>query len=243
MSEEKATEATQEVAEGKAETAAEGSTPKKRFSRRGKITLGVVAAVVVVAAIGLFVWHEQPSFCSAICHTPMDPYLPTYEAEPGQPAVDKWGNSIPDAAGMMAATHRAEAGSDCMDCHVPTLGEQVSEGLSWASGNYEVYSMGDYSNVLKERSLAQLTSARGIASEEFCLNPACHDLTREELEAKTADRAFNPHASDHGTVDCGTCHKAHRQSVMYCSKCHDAAAANIPDGWISYQEAQALEAM
>ena len=222
--------------------AAEKAPSKKRLGRKGAITLGVVAAVVVVAAIGLFVWHEQPSFCSAICHTPMDSYLPTYEAEPGQQAVDKWGNQIPDAAGMMAATHRVE-GTDCLDCHVPTIGEQVSEGISWVSGNYEIYNMGSYSNVMMERSLTDLTEARGIANEEFCLNSGCHNMTREQLEESTADMAFNPHkASGHGAVDCGTCHKAHRQSVMYCTKCHDAAMANLPEGWISYQEAQALEA-
>ncbi len=237
MSEDNKTEAPQEAPQEKAET----KPFRKRMGRKGRITLGVVAAVVVVAAIGLFVWHEQPSFCSAICHTPMDPYLPTYEAEPGQPAVDKWGNAIPDASAMMAATHRVE-GADCMDCHVPTLGEQVSEGISWVSGNYEIYDTASYKGVMMERNLADLTEARGIANEEFCLRSGCHDMTREELEASTADLAFNPHSTKHGTPDCGTCHKAHRQSVMYCTKCHDGAAANMPEGWLTFQEAEALEA-
>lgn len=66
------------------------SAPAPKRVRRGAIVGGVVAVVVVVAAIGAFVWHEQPSFCNAICHTPMDGYLETYEATPGQPATDKW---------------------------------------------------------------------------------------------------------------------------------------------------------
>ena len=65
------------------------NAPAPKRARRGAIVGGVVAVVVVVAAIGAFVWHEQPSFCNAICHTPMDGYLETYEATPGQPATDK----------------------------------------------------------------------------------------------------------------------------------------------------------
>ena len=42
-----------------------------RHSKKGKrnklAIVGAVAAVVVVAGIGFFVWHEQPSFCNAFC--------------------------------------------------------------------------------------------------------------------------------------------------------------------------------
>ena len=55
----------------------------KRKGRRWPIVVGVIAAVVVAAGAGFWVWHEQPSFCAAICHTPMDEYLETYEQEPG----------------------------------------------------------------------------------------------------------------------------------------------------------------
>ena len=89
--------------------------------------------------------------------------------------------------------------------------------------------------------MSDLTEARGIADEEFCLGSGCHDMTREELTELTADRAFNPHDTSHGEVACGTCHKAHRQSVMYCSKCHDAATASVPEGWVTFQEAERLE--
>ena len=35
--------------------------------------VGVVVAVVLVCAGGgFYVWHNQPSFCNAICHEPMD---------------------------------------------------------------------------------------------------------------------------------------------------------------------------
>ncbi len=85
---------------------AEPAAQKKK--KKWPIVVGVVVAVLVVAGAGFWVWHEQPSFCNAICHTPMDAYLPTYEAEPGQAATDVWGNEVANASGMMAAVHRAE---------------------------------------------------------------------------------------------------------------------------------------
>ena len=132
----------------------EEAAPKKKGKKKWPIVVGVVVVVLIAAGAGFWVWHEQPSFCNAICHTPMDPYLPTYEAEPGQPATDKWGNEVADASSMLAATHRAQEGTTCMGCHVPTLSEQISEGISWVTGNY-VYP-------LEERGVDDLTEARGL---------------------------------------------------------------------------------
>ncbi len=226
--------------------AAEAAPAAKRPRKRAPIAVAVVAAVLVVAGAGLWVWHEQPSFCGAICHVSMDPYLPTYEAEPGQPAEDKWGNEVADASGMMAATHRAADGSTCLSCHVPTLGEQVAEGMSWVSGDYEVVSVGNEGYALIERPLSQLVEARGLGSgEEFCLNDACHvnedgtPMDRADLVAITADQERNPHVEQHGEVTCDSCHKAHRASVNYCSKCH--ADAEIPEGWLSVAQEKQLE--
>ena len=103
------------------------NAPAPKRAHRGAIVGGVVAVVVVVAAIGAFVWHGQPSFCNAICHTPMDGYLETYEATPGQPATDKWGNPVADASGMLSAVHRASV-LTCTQCHADM---QVPEG--WIS--------------------------------------------------------------------------------------------------------------
>lgn len=105
------------------------SLPPRRKKKKWPIVVGVVVAVLVVAGAGFWVWHEQPSFCNAICHTPMDAYLPTYEAEPGQAATDVWGNEVANASGMMAAMHRAQNGTTCLGCHVPTLSEQIGEGM------------------------------------------------------------------------------------------------------------------
>lgn len=207
------------------------AAPKKK-GKKWPIVVGVVAVVLIAAGAGFWVWHEQPSFCNAICHTPMDPYLPTYEAEPGQAAVDKWGNEVADASSMMAAKHRADQGTTCMGCHIPSIGEQMSEGLNWVSGNYV--------NPLEERDLEQLVEARGVESDEFCLNESCHNLTREDLQKATADMEFNPHVAQHGEIECSECHKAHRASVMYCTQCH--SEAEVPEGWLTVAEANKLSA-
>ena len=159
--------------------------PMEKRKRLG-ITLGCIAVVLVVAGAGFMVWHEQPSFCNAICHDPMDPYLPTFEATPGQPATDKWGNKVKDASSMLAAVHN-QVGKTCMDCHVPQLDEQMAEGAEWVTGNYD--------SPLGERTATQLVEARGLEnSDEFCMNTSCHPYGREELEKKTAWMGkINPH--------------------------------------------------
>ena len=214
-----------------------GSAPagkKKRTwtRRRLGITVGVAVAVVVVAGAGFWCWHEQPSFCNAICHNPMDPYLPTYEAVPGEAATDKWGNEVDDASGMLAAVH-GQVGKTCLDCHTPVLEEQVTEGVEWVSGNYD--------SPLSERTSVQLVEARGADdSDELCMNESCHPYTRDDLVKKTAWMGeINPHTPQHGDQECGTCHKAHRASVMYCTQCHSEAV--VPDGWVTYEESVALE--
>lgn len=205
---------------------------RKRFG----MTVGVIIAIVVVAGAGFWCWHEQPSFCNAICHTPMDPYLPTYEASSGEAgaetAVDKWGNEVADTSGMLAAVH-AQVGKTCLDCHVPSLDEQVTEGVEWVSGSYEA--------PLQERALDELVRARGLEdTDEFCMNESCHPYTRDDLAKKTAWMGeINPHDPQHGEQECGTCHKAHRSSVMYCTQCHSEAV--VPDGWVTYEESVALE--
>ncbi len=213
-----------------AENEVAGAPKKKR--KKNKLII-VAAAVVILAALGVggWIWHEQPSFCNAICHTPMDPYLPTYESTPGQPAVDKWGNEVKNASAMLTPTHRAEQDITCIDCHVPTLGEQVTEAVHWVTGSYVVVDNETFGGVLEERSSAELGDARGISNDEFCLNDACHKITREDLKTETADRypKINPHDAHHVKQDCTNCHKAHRASVMLCSECHTEAV--VPDGW------------
>lgn len=215
--------------------------PSDKRRKRG-IVIGVVAAVVIVAGAGFWVWHEQPSFCNAICHTPMDAYLDTYEQPLGQAGVDKWGLEVDDTSGMMAVTHRA-AGLSCLKCHEPQLAEQISEGINWVGGNYEVVTNAAGQKVPTERTLADLTEARGIPSEQFCLNSGCHvnddgsAMTVDDLRAKTEGHGYNPHAWHNGDMECGDCHKAHATSVNQCTECH--AEAEVPAGWLTASQEKA----
>ena len=222
-----------------------GATPSlKRGRRKVTAVVATVAVVLVAAGAGFMVWHDSPSFCNAICHTPMDGYLTTYESTPGEAATDKWGNQVADASSMLAPVH-AQEDITCVGCHVPQMSEQVTEGFGWLTGSYSVVQTVDERFVPEEKSLSDLTAARGIASEAFCLNSGCHvnddgsTMTRDDLVEKTSYMKRNPHVQEHGEVACSECHKAHRASTVYCSKCH--SDATIPDGWISYKEAEALE--
>lgn len=210
------------------------AAPKKK-GKKWPIVVGVVAVVLIAAGAGFWVWHEQPSFCNAICHTPMDPYNATYDQEANTTGIDKWGNEVKNTSAMLSITHKASvedggAGATCMSCHVPTLSEQMSEGMNWVTGNY-VYP-------LEERDTDMLTEARGTEGDSFCLNESCHNLTRADLIEATSNREFNPHVAQHGEIACSECHKAHRASVLYCTQCH--SEAEVPDGWLTVAEANKL---
>lgn len=224
----------------------QNQAPGRTFSvRRPKKRAGIIAAVAVavvaVAGAGFWVWHEQPSFCASICHTPMDPYYVTYEQGVGGVGYDKYYNTVESTQGMMAAVHH-DANVTCMGCHVPSLSEQIGEGIGWATGGYTVYDTEMQTVVLPQRTLADLTEARGVEDDALCMNEACHTngtevATRDDLAQATASGSGrNPHDQHHGAIACDTCHKAHTQSINYCSDCHDDA--DIPDGWLSVADAQ-----
>jgi hypothetical protein len=218
--------------------------PKRVRRKRWPAVVGIIAVVAIAAGAGFWAWHETPGFCGAICHTPMENYPATLEASVGQPAVDKYGNAVSDANGMLAAVHYAE-GKDCLSCHPSDINQQLSEGTHWVSGDY------DYP--LKERSLVQLLESSGSGTTsadgaEFCLREGCHVtskgavMTPDDLLRATAGAVRNPHnapsTSTHDALvyDCSDCHKAHRASVNLCSRCH--TDATLPDGWIDYAQDQ-----
>jgi len=213
-----------------------GPTQSKAAGKRRLMVLAVIVVVLLVSGVGGWIWHEQPSFCNAFCHVPMDKYYDTFSATSGAPTADKYGNTVADASGMLAVTHR-EAGEDCLACHVPTISEMASEGIAWVSG--------DYYFPLSERTLSDLTEARKLPDDEFCLNSSCHHLdqdsnvitTREELTKASSDLPFNVHDPHHDEFACSDCHKAHRASVDICANpgCHQGAAP-VPPGWLNALE-------
>lgn len=212
-------------------TAEDAQAAKKQQKRRKRgITIGVICAIVIVAGAGFWVWHEQPSFCNAICHAPMDPSLETYEGKSGESGVDKWGNYVEDMGTLMVVQHKEAADTACLDCHVPTIDQQLGEVVHWVGGTYGY--------PLDERSMTELNAYRHLPNaDEFCLNEGCHNMTRDDLARATGGQKYNPHAAiaGHRQMECSDCHKAHRQSVMACTRCHDEA--NVPDGWLSATDA------
>ena len=184
--------------------AGEVAAKAKKSRKKAGVIAGVVAGVIVVAGIGFFVWHEQPSFCNAICHQPMDPYVEGYHS---------------DDNAILASVHE-RTDTNCLDCHEPTLSEQVAEGMAWLTGDFTVDEQGF---IVHEGEAFDYDDAT-------CETNGCHDY--EQVIAATADwdgeAGTNPHDSHLGKLECGDCHSSHGQSTLYCDTCH---SLSLPDGW------------
>jgi hypothetical protein len=164
---------------------------KKRWLIAG---LGVVI-LAVSAGFGFQVYHEQPSFCS-LCHI-MEPYVDSLTGG--------------EATAMGSGHYKDDV--VCIDCHEPTLEQQMEE--------LEIYISGDYETPLKQRRFDQ----------EWCLR--CHGSYEEIAEQPAVlEMERNPHGSHYGELDCRICHKMHQTSELYCASCHDDVT--IPDGWVAY---------
>lgn len=140
---------------GKTDASMQGSSLNKGGMNRKRIVIAVVVAVAIVAGCGMFAWHNSPSFCGTVCHTPMSKYVSDFEAGP----VD--GGS----SAMLAAYHGADVDMNCLSCHEAKIDEQVTEGMSWVSGSYNFDSS---SQMLESRS-------GEFATAEFCLRSGCRD--------------------------------------------------------------------
>lgn len=167
----------------------------KRLKKIRPATIAViaVAAVIVIggATAGMLVWHEQPSFCADLCHI-MQPY------------EDAWASS-----GFEAHLH-AVKDVECLDCHDPTVKQQVDEVVKFVTKDYKV--------PLRERKVKQ----------QVCLSCKEHD-NYPALAETTKDWKRNVHASHWGEMECYLCHKQHRANVLYCTKCH--TDLTLPEGW------------
>lgn len=217
-------------------TSEKGTNPMPK-KHRGKCTTIaiVVVAVVAVAGIGLWNWHNQPTFCNAACHMPMDGYVQSYEVPTNGVSTDKWGNVVSNPNAMMAYVH-GQNGYTCLDCHTPTVQQQIGEVQAHVSGSYDF--------PLEEQSIKALLkdSSQTGDSESYCLQSGCHDITRQDLTNLTADMGiYNPHSWQHGEIDCDECHKSHRASVYQCTQCHEDAESELPDGWVDYTESQRMK--
>ena len=190
------------------------AAPAPKRARRGVIVAGVIVGLIALCALPvvqrLARWllhfrHEQPSFCNAICHSPMDKYVETYsEGDPGK-----------------LVTQHAAAGDTCLSCHEAEFATQVSEAMAWASDSYPM-----------DEATGMLATGKEFASEEFCARSGCHSM--DEVVAGTwgfegNDEKYNPHSSHQDyALECGDCHKVHEKSTLVCNECH---ALTAPEGW------------
>lgn len=177
---------------------------EKRRKKSLWMGVGIVVAVVICAGVGFSMWHNQPTFCNAICHKPMDVY------------VDGFYNDT----SLLAHTHQ-KSHVNCLDCHVPTLDEQIGEAVSWVKDDYEVLEDG------------HLKTVGVTADTKMCFSSGCH--TNDEIIEATKNwggvEGVNPHQSHQGeAIDCSNCHGVHTTSAMYCNTCHDY---KVPEGWIN----------
>ena len=200
---------TSEGAAAPSASGAAGSPAPKRSHRRAWTTVGIVAAIIVVAGAGFWAWHEQPSFCNAICHSPMDRYVETYDS--GDP--------------HLGITAHANADVTCLKCHEAELTTQVSEAMAWMSDSYPVTEEG------------ALATGKEFADEQFCAKSGCHHELGDGYDEITAnlwgfagnDAKYNPHASHQDlALECGDCHGIHETNVLVCNECH---SLNLPEGW------------
>ena len=180
------------------------STEEKRTRRTRLYVIGsVVAALVVSAIAGGLTWHKQPSFCGAVCHSPMAAYSASY-TDPNQ----------------LVAKHAKAAKVTCLDCHESKVSEQLTEATRAITGNYVVQS-------------GYLTPSEPVSFDNSrCLGcHGSPHASRAELVKKTAAKygAYNPHAEPHFHVPCITCHQMHGPSRNYCANCH--FKAGVPAGW------------
>lgn len=189
---------------GEAQGGSANKVAPGRKRKKWSVAAGVVAAVLVVAGAGFWVWHEQPSFCAAVCHDTMGKYLETYED-----------------SDYLVHDHAVE-GIDCLDCHTPELSEQFAELQLQLSGNYRVplaKMETDDGFCLRDgcHTREEIESHTVVAVDGAEVSP--HTTT---IDASAAQMK-NPHGDGGESLACSTCHTSHRESkeIDYCyDTCH-----------------------
>lgn len=179
------------------------SAPLEKKRKKWPIVVGIVVVVLVCAGAGFMAWHQQPSFCNAVCHSPMDNYVNSF---------------YDDNSNTMANLHK-QAGNNCLDCHETNINEQASEAFAWMGGNFKTDASGNI-----------VGAVSSSADQKFCLRSGCHN--QADIVAATQNwggqAGVNPHDSHLGTVQCSNCHSSHGTSNLMCNSCHDW---QVPEGW------------
>ncbi len=191
----------------------ESETLKRTMAPKGKIW-PIVLSVIFIAVIAFFVaflhWHEQPTFCSTMCHNNMAKYVDGYNSEDDSLLVSK----------------HAQAGVTCLGCHwsQAKMMDLVHEVVLYVGDGYT----------------DPLTDHKEFVNDAFCgtchdgnLEEANHAQTKEQA---TEGQVLDPHnipdipAHQAANITCGDCHSVHKTSTMVCAQCHDGMA-EVPEGW------------
>lgn len=182
-------------------------------------TLGIGVPVLAVFTVvsyqgSMRVLHDYPSLC-ATCHV-IDDYYASWQKS-------DFMDYRHTVEGRTVKVSTVEGYQDkevvCKDCHYAPPQRIFEELFNYMSGRYKI--------PLEERRLA--------TAECFDCHKDYDNLIKltENLEEKypgLPQPKWNPHKSHFGEVECRVCHKAHRDSVDFCSTCHGATMAKQP-GW------------
>lgn len=182
--------------------------PNRSKRKRWPIALAVAIVVVAFAGAGMWVWHEQPSFCSTVCHDTMSSYVESWE----------------DSSYTVHA--HAEQGVACLDCHEPVIYEQMQEAVKQVTGDYTLpLAKMDVSDDFcltdgchSQESIEQATAAMVV------------DGTTVNPHTQTVNAAANnPHDGSGEKPACSECHSMHRSSkeMEYCYSCHHAETFDV----------------
>lgn len=124
------------------------------------------------------------------------------------PYYDSWAD---DDSVLLAHKHE-EMGISCQTCHDRTVLESIGEIKDYIVG-YEV--------PLPETQMSMDTCFTCHESYDNIIPLTDPAITGEER---------NPHAGHFGELECGVCHNMHRESVDYCSSCHNPVTNE--EGWV-----------
>ena len=204
-------------------------TTAPKAPKRWPIVVAAFAVVIIAVAVAFLHLHEEPRFCSTICHTNMTKYVDGYYSE--DPS--------------MTVTAHENADVTCLGCHwsQAKLLDLVHEVVLYVTDSYP----------------NPLHDMKEFVSDEFCgaCHDGVTAPTKEEATAgwtidPHADLNADVEAAGYGKttanpmhegldIACGDCHSIHKQSTMVCAECHDDV--EVPAYWaVPENEAKAATA-
>lgn len=174
-----------------------------RFFRRAlKALLFLLVALVLVGFAGVaVVWGHFWDFQVG---------TPSSETCGSCHILEDYVNTLTDST-MLASNH-ARNDIGCVDCHAYDLDQQLTETIAYLQGDYDQ------------------PFFRAKYEMDTCF--ACHEhQSYDQLAWRTTDLGVtdaqagghdaNPHQPPHySELECHTCHRMHRPSVLLCSECH-----------------------